>query len=92
VELWNFENGRLLNTFYLGLSIWWIDFIALPQELFVAIKVEDPQTICLFNSNTGQVVKSISGHEDDVLSLLLLDELHLSIRLDSSRLASMVSR
>jgi WD40 repeat protein len=78
VKVWNVENGRLLNTFYLGLRVRWHGFIALPQELFAATKQEHSETICLFNSNTGELVKSLNGHWKEIFCLILLDEFHMA--------------
>jgi WD40 repeat protein len=85
VKVWNVENnGQLLNTFPLGrLADSRICFITLPKELFTAVKVENHRVISIFNSNTGKLVKSLNGHESQVLSLVPLDDSHMASSSDN---------
>jgi WD40 repeat protein len=80
VKVWNVENnGQLLNTFSLGrLANSRFCFITLPKELFTAVKKETPLVISIFDSNTGDLVKSLNDHESEVFSLVLLDDSHIA--------------
>jgi WD40 repeat protein len=78
VTVWNVENGRRMKAFALrSLDIDCL-FIALPNELFATVLDSSPQNISVFNSNTGDLVKSLIGHEDDVFSLVLLNDTHMA--------------
>jgi WD40 repeat protein len=77
--VWNVENGQRLKTFALDVSLPRRPKIALSNELFAAKVLNSiPQNISVFNSNTGELVKSLIGHENDVHSLVLLNDTHMA--------------
>jgi WD40 repeat protein len=49
-------------------------FIALSNELFAKILASCP----LNNSNTGELIKSLIGHENNVISLVLWNDAHMA--------------
>jgi WD40 repeat protein len=84
VNVWNVEmGGQLLRTFSLGAIIPRFCFIALPNEQIALVKEIEQfpystETISIFNSNTGELVKLLNGHADTVKSLVLLDEFNMA--------------
>jgi WD40 repeat protein len=78
VTVWNVEIGRRLKTFTLGSINISSSFIALPNERIATILASSPQNISIFNSNTGELAKSLIGHELDVKSLVLLNDTHMA--------------
>jgi WD40 repeat protein len=78
VTVWNAESGQRLNKFtFKGLSKY-LPFIALPNELFATVDSDSRRNISIFNSNTGELVKSLIGHEKGVWSLVLLNDTHMA--------------
>jgi WD40 repeat protein len=77
ITVWNVANGRCVKTFKLHIMYRSL-IIALPNEQFAAVEIASPENISVFNSNTGELAKSLIGHGYDVLSLVLLNDTHMA--------------